>query len=317
MSDRLARLSSPLLRSLVASGGFGLIAFWASENLFWAAPTDQTTVPDLALTALAYSIAVAAALGGVIWSGLGGWRALFLGGAILGWLSEGVLVSTAYDAFPFQMVWTPLAWHALITGLAVGGIGRAGPRWPLWRQLAALVALGVFCGSFAQFWPLERGAMPGFAAVAVYLIGVSLVVPAANMVLDRIETPTTITWAYKIAWGLALLLWVVQGLFAPSVVRLAVPLAIAITLWSMRRLARADPQPSPARLPPAPLWRHGLFLTAPLLTTIIAEIGWTGVGGIEVWPFALVLSVGGGGLWLWLVGRAVWLSARRSRLPGT
>ena len=158
--------------------------------------------------------------------------------------------------------------------------------------------------------------MPGFAPVAAYLVGVGLVVPAANMVLDRTELPASVTWVCKVAWGLTLLLWVVQGLFAPSVVRLAVPLAIALTLWSMRRLARADPQPSPARLPPAPLWRHGLFLTAPLLTTIIAEIGWTGVGGIEIWPFALVLSAGGGGLWLWLVGRAVWLSARRSRVPG-
>ncbi len=34
------------------------------------------------------------------------------------------------DAFPVQVVWTPLAWHALITALAVAGLGRVAGVWP-------------------------------------------------------------------------------------------------------------------------------------------------------------------------------------------
>ena len=92
------RSGSAVLATALTSGLYGLIAFWGSENLFWSAPTEATGILDLILTATAYSVAVASVLGAVIWSGITGWRALFFGGALLGWLVEGVLVSTAATA---------------------------------------------------------------------------------------------------------------------------------------------------------------------------------------------------------------------------
>jgi hypothetical protein len=147
----------------------GWIAVWAGENLFWTTPAPDLRLVDLALTWAAYSVAAGAALSAVIWSGLGGWRAAFLGGALLGFQIEGAVVGTMYDALPAQLVWTPLAWHALISGLAVLGGGMALARGPVWRQVAGMVALGVFGAVWGLYWPLEGKVLAGMAGLAVYL----------------------------------------------------------------------------------------------------------------------------------------------------
>lgn len=174
-----------------------MIAFWGSENLFWTAPPNDVGLRDLLTTWIAYSLAVAVAIGAVIWSGLGGWRALFLGGALLGWLAEGVIVGTTYEAFPFQLVWTPLAWHAAITGLLIGGLCRAGPHWPVWQQLVAVLGLAIVGSAMAQYWPLERATLPGIGPVLLYLAGAGLFVVLANVLLDHMTLPATPTWIHK------------------------------------------------------------------------------------------------------------------------
>ncbi len=68
----------------VASLCLGWIAVWAGENLFWTTPAPDLRLPDLMFTLGAYSVAAGAALSAVLWSGLRGWRAAFLGGALLG-----------------------------------------------------------------------------------------------------------------------------------------------------------------------------------------------------------------------------------------
>ena len=150
--------------------------------------------------------------------------------------------------------------------------------------------------------------MPGFPAVLAYLAGVGLVVPLAGILLDRVALPASVTGLHKAAWLIAGLLWLVQSLAAPSPLRLSVPLLIWVTVWAMKR------QPAgltrPPVLPPAPLWRHGLFLLTPVLASVLAVRGWALIGGMEIWAFALVLSATGLGLWFWLIGAAVWRSLR-------
>ena len=89
--------------SLVLGG----LCVWASENLFWMMPPPGITPLDFGLTVIAYSIAAAVALSAVIWTGVGGIRAAFLGGAIMGYMSEGVIVGTIYEGVPLQLIWTP------------------------------------------------------------------------------------------------------------------------------------------------------------------------------------------------------------------
>lgn len=295
--------ATPALAYALTSVCLGAIAVFASENLFWSAPKTAVRPGELALTILAYSLCAAGALSGVLWSRLGGWRALFLGGAILGWLVEGVLVATAYDAFPLQLVWTPLAWHALITALGVVGLARYAVHGSVLTQLAASIALGSALGAFGLYWPLERGRMPSTLTVLGYLVGIGALVPVCSIVLDRVgrvSRPSGRTMA--IAPCLLGAIWCVRFVLAPSPVRVSVPLLVALTLWIMRRLAPRDRDSASDALelgPRAPRWRHALFLSLPLATTLVCSVGWSRTNGLHTnIPFALCTSLLSFGLYV-------------------
>ncbi len=224
-------------RYLLAAAALGALAFWGSEVFFWSAPPEGLSVAEVALTWAAYAVCAAAALSAVLATGIQGWRAAFLGGALLGWCVEGVVVPTMYQGFPFQVVWTPLAWHALVTGLLVVGLGRAVGAWPLGRRLGAWAALGLAGGAWAAYWPLERGAMPGLAATGAYLVGLGLLVPLAHLLLDRLGSlPVPGRTTLTVAPLLVLLAWLAQVAVAPSPVFLAWPAVVGLTWWVMRRL---------------------------------------------------------------------------------
>ena len=291
------------LSYLLISLSLGLITVWGSENFFWSAPPADLTVPGWLLTWMVYALASGTAVSAVILTRAQGWLGLYLAAVLFGFLIEGVVVDTMYDAFPFQMVWTPMAWHGLITGLCVLGLGRVAPHWPLHRHLLALVGLGLFGAVFASFWPTERGEMPGTGAVAFYLVGLGLVVPLAHAVLDRVAVlpapPRAVLWALPV---LACLVWLVKSWYLPSPYRLAFLPVVGATLWAMHRLG------GPQMLgfaPAVPVWRHLLFPLAPLVTTLVAVPMWR--AGITITGELIAVVLTGPlsvVLWLWALSRA-------------
>lgn len=80
--------------------------------------------------------------------------ALFLAGAVFGWLTEGTIVPVIYEAVPGTIAWPSLGWHALVDVL----LGWYGIRLLLrrnnpWLTLAATVPLGLFWGVWSTwFW---------------------------------------------------------------------------------------------------------------------------------------------------------------------
>lgn len=285
----------------VAIGGIG---YCGSEALFWGFSPEGITPADWAATILAYALAGACALSAVIWSGLGGWRAAFLGGAVMGFVVEGVIVATMYDAFPFQLVWTPLAWHALVTGLALGGLHLCMLRARLSRHVLAMLALGVAGGSFAGYWPMERPTLPSVREILVYQVASGSAAVLGLVVLSRIgrlrRPPTPVL---ALVPALAALLWIMQGISDPRPERLAFPLMLGATLWTMRRLGRAGELPV---FPQAGLGRQSVSLLAPLLTALAAAFLWRGTGGYA-FNIVAALSLGPAGLllWLWLLWKGI------------
>ncbi len=172
------------LRYVAASLCLGWIATYASENLFWMVPPPDLTLTIFGVTWLFYSAVSAAALSAVLMTGVSGLWAAFLGGAILGFGVEGAVVGTMFEAFPLQLVWTPLAWHALITGGIFIGLARmpmrAGTAVTVWGSVA-LTAV-----AWALFWPSEREVLPGAGALAVYLLLPACLSIPALRVLDRL-----------------------------------------------------------------------------------------------------------------------------------
>lgn len=292
------------VRYLVAALACGLIAVVLSENLFWSAPPDDLTALGLFFAWLAYSAAAACALSAAVWTGCGGWRGLFLGGAILGFVTEGIVVDTMYEYFPLQLVWTPIAWHALITALWLGGAQRLGGR----RGLALQVAGGVVMGLWALWWTEERPVLPAGWLILGYLAGLGLVLPLAHLVLDRLrEVPRPHGAVLLVFPVVAGLLWLAKFIADPAAPRLAMPVLLVVTVWMMHRLGR----PGPVSFgPPLGLGYRLSALLVPGLACAIALPLYPALGGIASnMAVALVSSVVGAGLWLW----CLWQAARAGR----
>jgi hypothetical protein len=83
--------------------------------------------------------------------------ALFLCGAVYGWLAEGILAQTLYENLPLLISWTGLAWHALLSVwvgfYAVPKALETGNR----RSALVAAALGLFYGLWAISWWSEPG----------------------------------------------------------------------------------------------------------------------------------------------------------------
>jgi hypothetical protein len=291
------------LRYVLACLACGVIAVWAGENMFWFIPPEDLRPTDLALTVIAYSVASGVGLSLVILSGLRGLPAAFLGGAVMGYMVEGVIVGTIYDPLPFFWVWTPLAWHALISGGLVLGLGRAaGVLGPV-RMALIWGALGLASAFWAQYWPSESEVLPGRAVLALYLVGFGGLVVLAQVGLDRIghlpQPPKAVLW---IAPGIALAVWVAQGVTDLNPLRVLLPLVMALLWWIMRRLGEPG---SPVPLGgPVPVWHHALVLIAPTVAVALAPLGWAQGWGtlganIVVAAVTCLLSL------VWL-GRLVW-----------
>jgi hypothetical protein len=292
------------LRYIAAALCLGLIAVWGSENLFWSAPPDDLTAAAWLLTWGAYALASACALSAVAWTGIGGWRGVFLGGALLGFLVEGVIVGTMYDAFPFQLVWTPLAWHALLTALLLGGVARMAGVWSWPRLVAAQVGCGAFAGIFALFWPQERPVLPDGGLIIAYIAGVGLVLPLAHAALDRLGTvPRPRGWVMGVVPGIALLVWGAQTVAVPNPLRLCGPVMIGATLWVMRRLGQGEVVSLGV---PAGFWRRMSVMLVPLAMLAVALPGWNYLGPVPGNVVVAVVTVPvSAGLWLWLLWQAM------------
>ena len=243
----------------------GGIAVWAGENMFWFIPPHDLHAVDLAVTVIAYAVACGVGLSLVIWFGVQGLPAAFLGGAVMGYMVEGVIVGTIYNPLPFFWIWTPLAWHALISGALVFGIGRAGRALGPWRMAAVWAALGLCAAFWGQYWPSEaKGPLPGREVLAVYLLGFGGLVVLAQWGMDRLgHLPRPPHVVLAITPGIAALVWGAQTLADPNPLRVVLPLALGLICWVMWRLGDRG-----AQVPlggAVPVWQHGLVLIAPLV----------------------------------------------------
>ena len=104
--------------------------------------------------------------------------ALFLAGAVFGWLGEGLVVDTLYGSagnpFPLSISFTGLSWHALLSvGIGWYATGKAltddKPR----RILLLSLLTGIGWGLWAVWWPAELDertdhSVRGFAAHALF-----------------------------------------------------------------------------------------------------------------------------------------------------
>jgi len=151
----------------------GYILFFYSERLFWSFLRPGDKLADILITWIVYSILAWVMLLLVRQCRIAAFPAVFLAGAVFGWLAEGVIVDTMYgnadNPFPASISFTGLAWHALI-GVSVGWYWQAKVLTGGNLRRIALFSTVVGCGwgLWAGWWPAELGAentsFAGFAA---------------------------------------------------------------------------------------------------------------------------------------------------------
>ena len=87
-----------LVPRLLAVLSSGYILFFFSEQFFWARVRPEDTVGNWLMTWLGYSVMAYVMLATIQrFHVRNGW-ALFLTGALVGWLAEGLIVQTAYES---------------------------------------------------------------------------------------------------------------------------------------------------------------------------------------------------------------------------
>jgi hypothetical protein len=162
----------------------GIIFFFFSERVFWSFMRPGDSVIDIALTLIPYTICAYVMLILIERFRVSTLPALFVAGVAFGWLIEGVYALTFFGVggmpFPITIVWTGIAWHALMTVL----LGWYYLRISLARRsyihtLLLSGSFGLFWGVWALAWVFEAepltasgGAfvLHAFVATAVFVL---------------------------------------------------------------------------------------------------------------------------------------------------
>jgi len=261
-------------RYLALCLAFGITAVWAGENKFWFIPPADLSPLDLAITVIAHAIASGVGLSLVIWTGVAELAAAALGGAVMGYMAEGVMVGTIYSPLPFFWVWTPLAWHALISGGLVLGIGRAGRALGPGRMALIWAALGPRRGVLWAILAKRGHRSPAAGGIlALYLVAFGGLVVLAHLAMDRIgHLPRPPDAALWIAPGFAVLVWVAQRVADLDPLQVILAVVLALLRWTMRRLGQRGARVTLGA--PVPVWQHCLVPIAPLIAVGLAPLAW-------------------------------------------
>ena len=227
-----------LVRRLMSTLSLGYILFFYSETMFWGRWRPEDTVPEFVITWLIYSVLAFFVLLMVNRFRVGDVCSVFLTGAVFGWLVEGVVVQTVYTGFPFGIVWTPLAWHALISVLAgVYLAEKALGEWEGKKAALFFILLGIFWGFWASYWKLEDGYAVSLRDFAAYAFLSTIILMAAYAVLNASAPGNFEPRKFEIGAFAAVLLFfgVFTALAVPFSILLLPPL-VGIALYALRRL---------------------------------------------------------------------------------
>lgn len=294
----------------------GYVLFFWSERAFWSFWRTGDQPPDLAITWLAYSLlaAIAVALARTYRVATGG--AVFLVGAVYGWLAEGGIVDTLYggpgNPFPLSVSWTGLAWHALLTvGLGWVWMGSALRS----RDARAIVlrsaAMGAGWGLWAVWWQREVGAEfpttpAAFAAHALVFGGPLAVAWCVLGWLPAPKGPPSRRERIALLVLVAAFLGLARVPATPMAAAVLLPL-LAVCWAALRRMAPSEPAPDVlARTSGGFGLRESLItLAVPAVAAVVyACLSWTQLH-TNVALYLVTMPLG-----FWMLGRTLWRAFR-------
>jgi len=228
--------------------GYTLIFF--SEWMFWAGrPPVDGIVGEAILTLLLYSFVGILFLAAVDYFHVRSFWAVFLAGALYGFMIEGIIVPTMYADFPLNLSWTPLAWHAILTILFgwyyLPNALRQSPK----AGILASLGFGVFTGLWSLGWWSETLLAPP-GTMVIYYCAFSLLFFIALVLRGRFPRPdfSQPGRGIYIAIGLMVLYFVVVTLPQQPFALVILPPLLVILLLTLRKNRQTELlNPSPSR----------------------------------------------------------------------
>ena len=283
------------LKMLPAVLAAGYILMYFSEILFWARPRPGDSLGGWLGTWLVYSLT-----GFILLSVIGHFRArsiwaLFLAGAIFGWLTEGLVVQTTYEDLPLSLSFTGLAWHALISVL----VGWWTVRRALLRglkptiYLSAVIGLGY--GLWAiHWWQAPDGGVSSILDFVLYSTMPTLLLIASYWIVDRL-LPKPILPNRWVVLAAAILLGIYFIFVTVPAVQLAaviLPVLLLLVLLTLRHNRQVEETDSGALVPTPPSgWHYIALLTIPAVAgAVYALAAWLGLRWNTNWVLYLVTT---------------------------
>ncbi|MEY1556432.1 hypothetical protein AB3Y40_12440 [Yoonia sp. R2331] len=229
-----------------------------------------------------------------------GWPGAVVAVGLFGIVIEGVVVPVLYEAVPFSILWTSLAWHGLLTiGCGLFGF-RAVARRPVLAVPVFAVA-GLLLGVWLGFmWVAEQGQMD-VARLSLQVVLAYGMFIGGHMIVDRVaDRPWVPTRGdLVVLWGLVLAVWGLMWALPLFPVSLVLPLLIALSWWAMARGESDAPWDISGAVP----WAgYGASLVLPV--AIIGGAVTTGgvIPEVNAW-WILATGPVAAILWLWALGR--------------
>ena len=305
------------IEKLIVVLATGYIVFFYSERVFWSFLRPGDKPIDFVLGWLVYSLLAWILLLLVRQCRIASFPAMFLAGAVYGWVDEGVVVDTMYGSadgpFPASISFTGLAWHALISvGIGwywQGKVLRAGKR----SSLAIFsVAVGLGWGLWAGWWPAELDkASTSLAAFAAHTVVCSalLVFAWAALALVPADCFRPGKWETSVLFGVAALFFVSVRVPATPRSALILPPVLVACAYGLNRNRLQEQAPDLVETFVGHIQlRHCLWLLLAPVTAIVvyapvAVWGWVlPTNQIVYWttmPLGFLVFV----LSLWLIWR--------------
>jgi hypothetical protein len=239
------------LRRVGLAAATGYIFFFFSERMFWSFMRPNDTILDQVFGWIAYSIFAYITLILIEQFRVSTLWAIFIVGAAFGWLDEGVVAMTFFGndlPFPVTIVWTGLAWHALITVL----IG-----WYLLRKsflngtylhsLCFSSALGLFWGVWAIAWVLETPPLITTSrAFFAHALMTTFLLAVAQWLTQKLKPSHFVSskWERRILAGITFLYLVFVTVPRASFLILILLAAFGVVFFLLRRNQKSEVEPS-------------------------------------------------------------------------
>jgi hypothetical protein len=306
------RILKPFLVVLAA----GYILTYFSELLFWARPRPGDSLSGWLGTWLVYSLT-----GFMLLSLIGHFRArsiwaLFLAGAAFGWLTEGLVVQTAYEDLPLSLSFTGLAWHALISVLVGLWLARRALRNGILPTLNLSAIIGLGYGLWAmQWWLAPDGGISSIVDFTLYSLAGTLLVVVAYIILDRWLPEPFIPdrWIILVAFVLLGAYFIFVTVKVVPLAGLVLPVLLTIIFLTLRRNRKLEPERVDKPEESPPLVNYLGLLAIPVVAIVVYALAtWLHLRWQTNWVLYLISTPAGFILFflsLWKIWR------RKSRTP--